>query len=493
MARLHSKYLFASAGQSQERVAILALWYTYVVSCHDAFGFVHCPDDGEIDGFIVMFIGGARSLRNLVSEYPIGFLVRALALMTRSPADAIVMVKEYVLDNVLLKRNQINARFRDQHSNGLAQAQLRPIVVAEAKQGTGLAGVLLATAEQELLRRGKSEYYLIVFKENARAVRFYLKNGFVAAEDGGTRRRMNKNLSEPTVSTQSVSEKRCPLCQAVSYDGTVLTSSYTLPQQKSFNLEWLRCPRCRTYFVADIPDQRLISEHLKTVGYGKEEASDRIHRQKAPLYRLILEEISQLKSPNKTVLDFGCAFGSFMELAAKSGFSSYGIDTNPVAIEYLESKGLRVIMGNEVDAAGKFGIMFSAIVMNDVVCYLRDPLQSFKTSYDLLETGGFLVLRLSNKRSWLAASLPVPFLRQRAIESCCYDHFHVADMAAYRKCLEKAGFAVCRIRLNVMSSDISHLMWFGRSAYKIARLLNIITVGRSKLSPGILLVAVKAT
>ncbi len=491
MARLHSKYLFAGAGQSEGRVAMLALWYTYVVSCDDAFCFVHSSANEEIDGFIVMFIGRSRSLRHLVCQYPIDFFVRALTLTIQSPADTLVMVKEYVLENVSFKRTRISARLEDQQSNGLVEIQLRPIVVAEAQQGSGLAGVLLATAEQELVRRGKSEYYLVVFKDNEQAVRFYLKNGFVVAQDAGTRWRMNKHLVPLTAPVECVPEKRCPLCKAVSDGKPVFTSSYSLLQLKSLDLAWHQCARCRTYFVADIPDQKLISKHLETVGYGKEEASDRIHRQKAPLYRLILEEISWLKSPNKTVLDFGCAFGSFMELAEKSGFTGYGIDINPVAIEFLRNKRLRAVLGNDVGAARKFGIRFSAIVMNDVVYYLRDLLQSFKTSYDLLETGGVLVLRLPNKRTWLAASLRMPFLRQRAIRSCCYDHFHVADIAAYESCLRNAGFSIGRVRLNVRSSDISDLTWSGRSAYKIAYFLNLLSVGRLKLSPGILLVAVK--
>jgi putative acetyltransferase len=61
--------------------------------------------------------------------------------------------------------------------------EVEQLFVGPAARGTGLAGVLLAEAERQVASAGYDEAWLAVVAGNARARRFYEKQGWVDAGD----------------------------------------------------------------------------------------------------------------------------------------------------------------------------------------------------------------------------------------------------------------------------------------------------------------------
>jgi colanic acid biosynthesis glycosyl transferase WcaI len=73
--------------------------------------------------------------------------------------------------------------------------ELRPIIVSKDYQGTKVAYSLLLHAEEFLINKGEKYYFLRVYKDNARAIKYYYKNGFnVIEEDDEQTSVMGKTL-----------------------------------------------------------------------------------------------------------------------------------------------------------------------------------------------------------------------------------------------------------------------------------------------------------
>lgn len=95
----------------------------------------------------------------------------------------------------------------------VADDEVEQVYVAEAHRGTGVAAALLARAEEIVAGNGHDEAWLAVVDGNARARRFYERNGWIdgglieyqAAADGGTivipvhryDKRVNGNAAAP--------------------------------------------------------------------------------------------------------------------------------------------------------------------------------------------------------------------------------------------------------------------------------------------------------
>jgi SAM-dependent methyltransferase len=283
----------------------------------------------------------------------------------------------------------------------------------------------------------------------------------------------------------------CPLCGASCDSSVRFVSKYGLTQTEEIEIPWLRCSKCGTYSMREIPTSEEVLAHVALTQYGRAEFAETIGKQKQRLHAQILHELLRVNPSAKTVLDFGCSFGVFLRMAQEHGLSAYGLDANPLAIAATKSQGGEALLADNVSAAEEFGIHFSAIVMNDVICYVQRPLNAFRKSLRLLEPGGVLILRVSNKAFWLSLGLRMPGLTERVVEGCCHDHFHVAGMAAYLSALKRVGFATVKAGDMAMSTDFSEQSVLGRAIYGIGHTTNLLTRGRLRIDPGILVIALK--
>lgn len=64
---------------------------------------------------------------------------------------------------------------------GLRPLELRRLYVDRARQNSGLGSALLKAAEADAIARGDDVMWLQVWRENTRAMTFYLRHGFVVA------------------------------------------------------------------------------------------------------------------------------------------------------------------------------------------------------------------------------------------------------------------------------------------------------------------------
>lgn len=104
---------------------------------------------------------------------------------------------------------------------------------------------------------------------------------------------------------------------------------------------------------------------------------------------------------NKKILDCGCAAGYLLEVAREQGFIPYGIDINPMGIEIARQKfpSHQILEGKLEDHSFPDGF-FYAIFMNDFLEHVRNPAAFLKLAWQLLESGGFLVVATPDTNSF---------------------------------------------------------------------------------------------
>ncbi len=154
--------------------------------------------------------------------------------------------------------------------------------------------------------------------------------------------------------------------------------------------------------------------------------------------RMLKRKVSLLnkhtEDTGKTILDFGCGTGSFLEAAARLGYDCYGVDQSKEARILASDKGLETF-SNLDEIYTKDGLKFDAITLWHVMEHLHDFPNVFDTFLGLLKPGGVLIVAVPVSNSWDAlhygswwAALDVPrhlfhFSREGLINSAKYKGF----------------------------------------------------------------------
>ena len=141
------------------------------------------------------------------------------------------------------------------------------------------------------------------------------------------------------------------------------------------------------------------------------------------------------------VLDVGCAYGFFLNVAAQAGWDTEGIDISPHAVEFARrTHGDRVQQGAFLEAELPEG-RFDLITMWDYLEHSLDPKADLVKAHSLLTSGGVLALTTTD-----AASLPARVMRHRWMGFKVEEHFCFFSRDAMRRVLKDVGFQTRAIR-----------------------------------------------
>jgi len=191
----------------------------------------------------------------------------------------------------------------------------------------------------------------------------------------------------------------CPICRENNF-----STRYKLPGYRVG-----RCVKCGLMFNPDFGRGEKDGAAVFSESYYKEvqkEAFDHSLRTDVAdasegIYRKGLSVVESQMGKG-LLLDVGCAFGAFMEIAKKRGWQVKGLEISPFSSQFArEKRNLDVITGALPEAEMEPG-QFDLVTFWDVLEHVRDVSGNIKKAASLLKPGGFLIITTDNYKSLLS-------------------------------------------------------------------------------------------
>lgn len=211
--------------------------------------------------------------------------------------------------------------------------------------------------------------------------------------------------------------------------------------KNGFHLE--RCQGCGLVQVTDDLSKVNLAEYYdqeffdETYDWLQEAGPGRRKEYRKFNYRL--EEIEALKPQKGVILDIGCSFGFFLDVARTRGWHPVGVEIGEYAARFAREKlSLEVHIGDLLEAPLEEG-RFDAITMWNVLEHLNDPLAQFRRINALLKPGGLIVFTTGDVDSYIRR---IEGLRWRAL----IPPIHVANYSfpVIERMFERTGFEVAK-------------------------------------------------
>jgi len=259
------------------------------------------------------------------------------------------------------------------------------------------------------------------------------------------------------------------------------------------SLFWWECGTCSGWFVSPVPTPEEIEGHCNRANYNDPSQARAIAQGKDLLQRRVLSQSARWVRPGP-LLDVGCSFGEFLLAAREGGWVPSGFEPYEPAAREAAQKGFDVRCEWILEKAGFPDKYFSAVTVIDSFCFAWDPYHSLKTFHSLLQPGGVLAMRVTNKHAILnlARALSLPGnTRDTRLTAILKGQFHSIGANSLGDILRGIGFDQIEIEPFATTAQWNTLSLGTRTAYSVAQGLYKGTFGSINLSPGVLLFARK--
>ena len=244
--------------------------------------------------------------------------------------------------------------------------------------------------------------------------------------------------------------------EAPSAQGATTLSACTVCGSAALVASWTigayglaRCERCTHIFVStglvsgDLNDSYERDYYLSggsemRAGYENYLANA---EQRIRGFKQRLDELERHIGSRGKALDFGCAVGLFVKVAADAGWDAVGVERSVWAADYgRRHYGLNIVSGNEVECEN-FNQRFELITMWDVLEHLEEPRAVLEQAARWLKPGGVLALNTVDSAS-LGARLAGAHWRHLAPPH----HLQYFTRQSLMHLLTAAGFRVLEVR-----------------------------------------------
>lgn len=175
------------------------------------------------------------------------------------------------------------------------------------------------------------------------------------------------------------------------------------------------------------------------------------------VYARVLARLADVRA-GRRLLDVGCSYGAFLEMAAEAGWEPLGVELSSKGCEYARRRrGLDVFHGT-LEAANLPTDSVHAVTLWDVIEHLARPLETLREAHRVLAPGGMLMLFTINQRSLINRVGDLLYRasagRWRKPLILLYDIHHnfFFDPRTIATLLERAGFEL--VEIDWMDADI---------------------------------------
>lgn len=197
--------------------------------------------------------------------------------------------------------------------------------------------------------------------------------------------------------------------------------------------------RCGLRMLAGLDDSIALTANSEKYG---DEVYNRWYRSVKPLlierYRNDLAEIEAVLSGSGRILDVGCAYGWFLEVARERGWETKGVEVEEATARVAHESGLDVALGTLHDASFD-DASFDCVGLWDVLEHVPDVDAFLAECRRVLRPGGILAVQSPNVRSVMAKLMGADW-SWLLLPQHVY-HFTPKSM---NRTLERRGFTVAR-------------------------------------------------
>ncbi len=189
----------------------------------------------------------------------------------------------------------------------------------------------------------------------------------------------------------------CPLCKSTNFKNFIICKDHMISGE-SFALN--KCTKCELVFTNPRPDVQSLSKYYDSDQYiSHTNKSNNIINFVYKLVRIYTtrKKIKIIKeySKGKSVLDYGCGTGKFLEACKKAGYDTTGLEPNDIARAQAKTKGLNVI-----ENLKKHKEKVDIITLWHVLEHVSDLKKTIKSLKKNLKKDGILLIAVPNMNSF---------------------------------------------------------------------------------------------
>ncbi len=165
---------------------------------------------------------------------------------------------------------------------------------------------------------------------------------------------------------------KCPICGNIS---------------ESYERAFLKCRFCGLIFSRK-------PVFYPAADYQEKAKKEIYFKSRRKIFSKILEMLEWRKRFGKKLLDIGCAYGDFLEMAGESGWEAEGVEIDRKMVCRAEKRGFRIY--SEPVEKLNIGGEYSAVTILEVLCLSEDPVSMAGKVYGILKPKGLLIAREFN-------------------------------------------------------------------------------------------------
>jgi SAM-dependent methyltransferase len=212
------------------------------------------------------------------------------------------------------------------------------------------------------------------------------------------------------------------------------------------------------------------------------------------MFEAILRRLRRFVPPGATLLDVGCSYGGFLEMARNEGYRVRGVDIVPEAVEYVRS---RDILCDRAASLANLDVPYDSqdiVSVLDCNYYWPNHRRELRCIHALLRPGGLLVMRVVDTSRvfqvgmWMSNLFRT--LGSKLCERVIYDHRVSVPVASLLTILSEENFSIVDTSVRDALSGCQDTLK-KRAAYALGNVSW--HVARYNLVPGFVLLARKGT
>lgn len=229
---------------------------------------------------------------------------------------------------------------------------------------------------------------------------------------------------------------KCNLCKSERFELCFSYGRYSLVKCKNCNLKFLDPLPNITDIKKLYSNDYYFSPNSNLYGYSDYKSDvELIVLTATDRYNKLKSFIG--KSTKLKLLDVGCAYGYYIDIARLYGWEVYGIEINETCVDEAINKFKLDVRKGTLEDQSFFSEAFDVVTGWDIIEHLLDPNKFLQEVNRVIKPGGYVVFTTPD-----VGSIPAKVLGKRWMGFKSYEHIYFFDKKTINLYLESNGFVI---------------------------------------------------